>query len=152
MDMYGLTAKVMQGGDIVGYVVVSESGKETTMPKDKVCQMAKLGIISGWEVVQDEDGEMHLYSDTYNIINLPNHIKNVNGSIEIIGKLTKNGKHAGYVCLDETGARKGYTVDKVWAMAKQGRVKGVSAKKVTNNRILISSDQIFSKLQTVNID
>ena len=152
MDMYGLTAKVMQGGDVVGYVIVSENGKETTMSKEKVYQMAKLGIISGWELVQDESGEMHLYSDTFSLSNLPNHIKNIQGNIEIIGKLIKNGKHAGYVCLDDTGARKGYTLDKVWALAKQGRIKGVTPKRVNGNRVLISDNHIFNGLQSINID
>ena len=151
MAKYGLEFKLMNKGEIAGFFVVDSDGKQLLLSKEKTLKLAESGMLTNWEVVIDEDGEKHLYSPDISLSSIPNSIKEINTTIEIVGKIFKNGEDAGYLCIDSNGNRRSYTHDKVWQLAKMGRVNGIKAEKSNNCRVLLSEDTNLRNIKIYNL-
>lgn len=151
MEKLGLVGRLMMGGEIAGFFVVSESGKESLLSKPRVIALAEKGVIQNWEVVTDESGEKLLYSENNSLSSLPSKIKETDTGITVVGKIFKSGEHVGFVCIDSEGVHKNYRVDAFWNLVKQGRVYGVKSEKFKGSRILISEGRNLDTLEIVNI-
>jgi hypothetical protein len=136
---YGLTAKMMQSGKVVGYFVVDSNGKQMSLSAKKTFELVGAGLVANWEVVTDEDGEKHLYSDSTSLQELPNRVKDSTTIQSIDSVITSNnGKEL--LCTDENGRKVRYTEEKLWRSSRLGLVNGVVPKKFKGKRVLESKD------------
>lgn len=151
MSSFGLIGKVFTNGDIVGFFIVDENDRQSLISKEKTLQLAESGYIANWTVVKDADGERHLYSDDVDISNIPTMTKDSIEKVTVTKRVMKDGQTFGYVCIDETGASKNCTVNKLWELAKAGKVDGVTAYQKDGSRVLYSKDHIFDSLPVINM-
>lgn len=151
MAKFGLVGKSVVKGDITGFFVVDESGKQMLLSKNKIIQLAENGVITNWEVVTDEDNEKHLFSSNISIADLPNMIKEDLVKITPTAKIIKENKFIGYRCKDDKGINHNYKMDKVWQLATLGLIDKTRAFKHDNTRILISDEGYLDKLPVIEI-
>ena len=135
MAKYGITGKLMNKGNLVGYFVIDSDGKSFLFSMEKILQLAKDNSITNWEAVYDENGEGHIYSHDLSIADIENSIKDIETEIKIVGKIKKEDKLAGYICIDSDNNKHNYSCDKVWNLIELGRVPGARAMQKNGKRL-----------------
>lgn len=148
---FGLVGKLFSKGDITGFFIIDETGHQMLISKDKTIQLVETGSVANWRVVTDEDGEKHLIGDEITLSDLPTMVKDNINQLTLITRITKEGKTVGFSCVDTDGTKRNYTVEKLWELAKAGKVKGVQFYKSNDSRVLLSDHQELRNLQTVNM-
>lgn len=138
MSRYGITGKLMNKGDLMGFFVIDSSGKSFLFSMDKILQLAKDNNITNWEAVYDEDGDGHIYSHDLSISNIENSIKDTETEIDIVGKIKKEGNLVGYICVDSDGNKHNYSCEKVWNLTKLGRVSKTRAMQSKGRRVILT--------------
>lgn len=138
MAKYGITGKLMNKGDLMGFFVIDSNGKSFLFSMDKIIQLAKDNNITNWEAVYDEDGEGHIYSHDLSICNIDNNIKDKETEISIVGKIKKDNKLVGYICIDSDNNKHNYSCEKVWNLVELGRVPGAKAMQNKGKRVILT--------------
>ncbi len=150
MERLGIKAKVMNDGDIVGFVIVSENGTETVLDKNSTIDIIKSGRIENWEVIKDEDGEEHVYSDNIPLQSLPNEIKSMDYGIELIS-ITCNGEQVDLLDTSEINPNESIKIklkmpsgkvmncrlNQLWQLVKLGCINGLKCDIKNKQRVLI---------------
>ena len=149
MNEFGLIGKLTNKGKILGFFVVDSNGKQMLITKENIYKLAAEGHVANWEVVTDEDGEKHLYSEDISLVNLPNMLKESPKIVKIANVIeTPDGVE--YICIDDSGIEHKYKTEVMWSYAKQGIINGVTAKKFKGKRVLDSDGKILRQLRENN--
>lgn len=148
---YGLVGKLLNKGEIAGYFIVDSSGKQMLITKEKFFKLTSQGLVQNWEVINDSDGEKHLYSRDLSLTEIPTMIKDESYAIEIKTRIIKDEAEIGFLCIDNSGDKRNLTTNKLWDLARLGRIKNVTAYKSDDSRVLISKDNFLRGIQEITL-
>lgn len=148
---YGLIGKWINAGEIAGFFIIDDNNKKAFISKDKAIQLAENGMLVNWEALTDDNGNKYLVGKDLNLRDIPTMINEEFDSIKIITKVLKNDKLFGYVCIDNNGNKHNFKANKVWEIAKTGKIEGIKTKRSSTNRILESNDMALRKIGTIKI-
>lgn len=151
MAKYGLVGKMFSSGELIGYFLVDELGKKMLISKDKTIRLASNGSIINWSTITDEDGEKHLVGENITLSNVPTMIKDDIEQLELKTRVIKDGETFGFIGIDNLGNKRKYTVNKIWELAKLGKVKGIRAYIHNSDRALLSENQALRNLDSIEM-
>lgn len=120
-------------GEIQGYRVVDESGVFRNIKLDDIDKLAKKHLINA-ETIKDESGRIHVLvqgeAATYQDPRV----------YSVEQRVVQNGKTRAYRCKDQNGTSRSFTPEKLWELARSGKVQGIEAIVINDKRTLVGKD------------
>ena len=137
--MYTIVKKIIDGIEIIGYVIVDESGVEKPIEESSLIPICKKGLIENASVVKLCGEEKVVFEGDLNEIPSLMRAK-TDMNLKIIGRIIsrENGKACctGYVIQDRAGKKLRVDNVKAWKLARYGNIIDIKADIIGGVKVL----------------
>ena len=140
--MYTAVKKIIDGINIIGYVISDEDGIEKSLKDQDMIKLCKKKLISNAHVITVE-GKDHLIFDKKLEQMGTVYKSNTSTTLKLVCRIVTKDENntvkcTGYIAKDDNG--KNYRLDnaKAWKLAKLGNIDGIEALIINKKKILRS--------------
>ena len=154
--MYTVIKRILEGIEIIGYVVADEDGIEKSLREEDMIKLCHKNMVTNATVVNIDGEEILIVTD--DISKMPSTSKAKRGMglklvCRLIGK-NESGKDycAGYVVQDRAGKKIRLDNNKLWRLAKHGNIEDIKADIISGKKIIKSlKEGLLEELPTMDI-
>lgn len=155
---YKLSARVMEGSQIVGYKLLDEEGNETRIKKETVENLAEEGLIVNCTVIED-NGKKYLKGLGISISELPvidlkqnesSKIASEGKKLRLVKRVLDKGKGlTGYIAESDDNQEYRLSLEETWVLCRKGVILNAKAQLSENTKLLVGIDSELRLLPTV---
>lgn len=137
MASYTIVGKKLDSVEISIIAIQDTDGNVKNIKYSSAVKLAQTNELENGHAILDISTGDYILGVDGGINNIPD-IEPVH--VRLAGRIMEEGKCIGYKVVDNTGKKFRLSSQKVWDLAEQGAVVGVTAKLNGENKVLIDSD------------
>ena len=154
--MYTVIKRILEGIEIIGYVVAYEDGIEKSLREEDMIKLCHKNMVTNATVINIDNEEILIITD--DVSNMPSTSKAKRGmGLRIVCRLISkddsgNEKCAGYVVQDRAGKKIRLDNNKLWRLAKHGNIEDIKADIISGKKVIKSlKEGLLEELPTMDI-
>ena len=151
--MYKIIKRIMDGIDIIGYVVYDDDGNEKSLKEEDIIRLCHRKLVLNASTVMVDDKEHLIIEDNLEDMESIKKAK-VKNTLKLICRLvsTEDNKVVckGYIAKDDAGKKFRLDTVKAWKLAKENCIENIEAKIVNKKKILISNNGLLERLPVMD--
>lgn len=138
-NKYRIIQKDYTGIEITGVVIQNKDKQTKLIPMDDAIKLARSDKLSNATAVLDTNSGDYILDIEGGLQSLENTDSSKGVQLELKARLIENNKCIGYKATNNKGKTYRLTIDKVWNLAEQGSIVGVSGRIINGSRVLLSN-------------
>lgn len=154
MTRYKITGRYMEGIQIIGYQLLSETGETSKIKKETMEKMAEQGLITNCKVIT-YNNKVYVRGIGIRISELPilnisdNKSDGTKSTMEIVGRLLSNTELVGYLVRESTGTEYRISKEKAWLLTMEGTISNAEARISGDNKLILGKGIELRKLPSI---
>lgn len=154
--MYTVIKRILEGIDIIGYVVADEDGIEKSLKEEDMIRLCHKNMVINAALIELDGVETLIITD--DISKMPSTSKAKRGMglkvvCRLIGKTSENKDTCvGYIVQDRAGKKIRLDNSKAWRLAKHNNIEDIKADIVSGKKVIRSlREGLLEELPTMEV-